>query len=442
MTSFVLLFVCLGIVVVWLYSDMVALLVTEQQYSMTSSSSSFTSASAPLMESDESEVLSQSQSATKNKTSLKKKIRIAQSLVVKRDSTNATVMGMASGYDLSVYERFVGTLRKTGYKGHIILGVSPDVSQSILDYFNYRNVIPKPLPLVNCSYAPHNKNEQKNDSHVQERNTCVHPYNDIKLRWSRFPLARDWLQDCKTCTGPVLIMDVRDSYFQLDPFAGPGSPDIIDGLQVYEEYKSQTTMHWLTKWPIETCKNIVYHNKPMLCSGTTTGTREAMLQYLEIMYQEMKRWMQDPKCHFPINGDDQSIHNFLYYSGQLPFATAVPMLTGGGIVNTVGVRGSIILQEHADEMKRLYNYEKRQAMAQPFQGATGKRWCGKYEVCDDEGYFIEDDGSRSRVIHQYDRYEQPFERRWMDLNGYFEDPMPNSGRLGNKLTLPSDVRLT
>lgn len=54
-----------------------------------------------------------------------------------------------------------------------------------------------------------------------------------QIRWSRFPLIRDWLAGCETCTGPVLIMDVRDSYFQLDPF-GPGSP-VVEGLQVFEE---------------------------------------------------------------------------------------------------------------------------------------------------------------------------------------------------------------
>lgn len=36
---------------------------------------------------------------------------------VMTDSTNATVMGMATGYNVGVYMRFVGSLRKTGYKG-------------------------------------------------------------------------------------------------------------------------------------------------------------------------------------------------------------------------------------------------------------------------------------------------------------------------------------
>jgi len=37
------------------------------------------------------------------------------------DSSDATVMGMAEGYDLEVHRRFVGSLRKSGFKGTIML---------------------------------------------------------------------------------------------------------------------------------------------------------------------------------------------------------------------------------------------------------------------------------------------------------------------------------
>ena len=189
-------------------------------------------------------------------------------------------MGMASGYDLGTYERFVGTLCTTGYKGHIILGVSPAVNQNVLDYFAYRNVMANILKWVPCTYKDDSKK-----SDIFRETTCADPYPDIKIQWSRFPLARNWLAECKTFTGPVLVMDVRDSIFQLDPF-GPGLP-VVTGLQVFEERKNQTTLHWLTKGPIFGCKSVMY-NDTMYCSRTTIGTRAAMLKYLELMYGEMK----------------------------------------------------------------------------------------------------------------------------------------------------------
>ena len=59
-------------------------------------------------------------------------------------STAAAVMALATGYYLATYKRFVGSLRKTvGYTGHIILGLSPDVSDRILTYLGSRNVTSK-----------------------------------------------------------------------------------------------------------------------------------------------------------------------------------------------------------------------------------------------------------------------------------------------------------
>jgi hypothetical protein len=274
-----------------------------------------------------------------------------EAIDLRGDSSAATVMGMASGYDLDVYQIFVGSLRRSGYKGHIILGVAPDVDPKVLEYFKYRNVTAKVQKWVDCTYKDNDKKED-----IFKKTTCADPYPDIKIRWSRFPLARDWLQECETCTGPVLVMDVRDSLFQLDPF-GPGSP-VVTGLPVFQEHPSQTTKHWLTNWPIKECKGVEY-DLPMLCSGTTVGTRAAMLKYLEIMYAEMQIWINDPKCRFDINGDDQSMHNYLFYSGQLPFATSI-LNRAGGIVNTVGVEGAKIFNAH------------KKAMEEKFKGVNGK----------------------------------------------------------------------
>jgi len=344
------------------------------------------------------------------------------------DSSTATVMGLASGYQLDVYEQFVGSLRKSGFKGHIILGVAPDVPAKVLEYFQYRDVTPKIMEWVNCTYR-RTETESKND--IFRKSHCAHPYPDIKIRWSRFPLQRDWLQECESCTGPVLVADVRDTFFQSDPF-GVGSP-VVEGLQVFEEHKNQTTDHWLTQWPINDCKGITF-TKTMLCSGTTVGTRAAMLKYLEAMYAEMKVWINDPKCRFDINGDDQSIHNYLFYTGQLPFATAIPNRQGG-IVNTPGVEGSELVEKHAAAKMEKHGLNRSEAMKMSFEGASGDRWIGEqFNMVDAQGFFTEFDGSRSRVIHQWDRFGKPFVR-WMSQHpGLFRDPIPQAIIFNNATT--------
>ena len=173
-------------------------------------------------------------------------------------SADATVIGMATNYRLSTYTDFVGSLRKTGYEGHIILGVSPKkdsedgkwrrIPDDVKAYLLSQNVTMKHIQYVPCE-------------HKLGSEGCAHPYPDIKSRWSRFPLARDWLEECATCTGPVLITDVRDSFFQENPFGTTSDgqdPPVVEGLQVFEENPIQTTDHWLVEWPVRECKNITF----------------------------------------------------------------------------------------------------------------------------------------------------------------------------------------
>ena len=247
------------------------------------------------------------------------------------DSTNATVMGMATGYNVGVYKKFVGSLRNSGFQGNIILVVSPNPGEKVEQYLTSKGVTMKRLKEVPCT-TEIMKQEDIKSGHDKEIMTCADPYPHLKVRWGRFPILRDHLKECETCTGPVLISDVRDAIFQRDPFGDGASK--INGLQVFEEYKFQKTTHWLVKGPVSKCKGLVI-DETMLCSGTTIGTREAMLEYLGIMEQEMTDWMKDPKCCCnQMNGDDQSIHNYLFYTGRFPFATAIKNRMG--IVHTVG----------------------------------------------------------------------------------------------------------
>lgn len=331
-------------------------------------------------------------------------------------SRDATVIGMASGYSLEVYERFVGSLRKTGYQGHIILGVSPDVSPEILEYFRYRRVTPQRLDLQNCTYAARDPTQQP---------ICTAPYLNMKPRWSRFPLQRDWLEACQTCTGPVITMDVRDSFFQQDPF-GPGSPPVRGLMLTEEDASSRVNGHWLTDVPFAQCKGI-HLNETMICSGTTLGTRVAMLKYFGIIYREMVEWAADADhCEYRFQGGDQAVHNYLYYSGQLSFATVVPNRVGG-VVNTVGVLGTQYVKQHRKQLL-AQGMTKEQAKQTPF--TLGRRdnsnsWISaSAHLTNNEGWFTEADGALSRVVHQYDRFGDNV-KTWLREQDWVKDPIPS-----------------
>lgn len=290
------------------------------------------------------------------------------------DSSDATVMAYATGYDLDVYQRYVGSLRNSGFKGKIILAVSNEMKDGVEEYLSSQNVTFHHSLIVNCTYAL-GKIAEGEGQHQQEAKTCVHPYPDLKARWSRFPLLRDYLVACSECTGPVLISDFRDVFFQRDPF-GDGTLHVT-GLEVFEEDKQQMTDHWIVNFPVANCKNTSFV-EPMLCSGTTIGTRVAMIQYLTIMEQEMHEWMKDPNCCCNLlNGDDQSIHNYLFYAGKLPFAKAIPNRIG--TINTVGVQASKILHAHKSNRVEFLKVDQYKAAAMPFDGSDGNyNWIGDH----------------------------------------------------------------
>lgn len=346
-----------------------------------------------------------------------------------QESTYATVMGMATGYNVGAYQRFVGSLRRTGYQGNIILVISPDPQPGVEDYLRSQNVTTKKLRVVNCSTAIISSTSKiKRDVHAQEVMTCADPYPDLKIRWGRFALLRDYLEECTSCTGPVLVADVRDTFFQRDPF-GPEAAHLVPQpgeLQVFEEHRTMRTTHWLVKRPVETCKRIQIFDEPMLCSGTTIGARDAMLRYLTDMVTEMRVWMKKRTCCCnQMSGDDQSIHNYLYYSGKLPYA--VPQKNRAGLVHTVGSQGAMFFNEkrkrNMEELQMEQGPASRKAYTSEAEENQGQ-WLGlQHDLTDAQGFFIDFNGERSFVVHQYDRFGQPLQKWFDNKSGLWQDPV-------------------
>jgi len=350
-------------------------------------------------------------------------------------------------------------LRNTGYDGNIILAVSPILDQDIEDYLVSQQVIINKVKYVPCSHpikpemAKLKDLSQIENEHDREMVTCLDPYPTLKHRWARFPLLRDLLLDCGghtqphlKCGGPVLITDMRDTIFQRNPF-GPEAPPVT-GLQVFQEHYTIRTTHWLVDWPVGDCKG-VHYDEPMLCSGTTIGTRKAMLDYLSLMHTEMNTWMNTTKCCcFDTNGDDQSMHNYLYYSGMLQNVDGgVHAITNRmGLVHTVGAQASLLFEANLQSKTKLRLAKGQDTQtardgarhdyfdlssAETDNGNTPKEdrtnWLGmQYGLTDKDGYILDigqhgnsnskgSNSQRSFIIHQYDRFG-PAYGHWIEKN--------------------------
>ena len=133
------------------------------------------------------------------------------------DSSKSAVLGLASGYGREVYETFVGSLRATGFSGHIILAISKDAGADVITYLSEQNVTTKFVERAEkCTYnGTIGEEGVPIDMHKSTEWKCPKDYPDYKITWARFLYYRDWLKDCPSCTDGVILTDVRDAFFQV-----------------------------------------------------------------------------------------------------------------------------------------------------------------------------------------------------------------------------------
>ncbi len=126
---------------------------------------------------------------------------------------NDAVIGLAVYRgNMRAFRRIVGSLRHFGYTGHIILGVSPEITVEELTYLKEREVTMYAVHVSPCIGAG---NETQKGGLV--RGSCSADIPDLKLEWGRFEMARRWLLVCMGCTGWSMVMDTRDIFFQDHP---------------------------------------------------------------------------------------------------------------------------------------------------------------------------------------------------------------------------------
>jgi hypothetical protein len=102
-------------------------------------------------------------------------------------SSNSAVLAMATNMGMIEFYNFVGSLRATGFSGHIVLGISDGAGDDVVAYMKSQNVTVK---------------------YQGEK------YGEYKVSHARFFLYRDWIEDCTGCTDGIMLTDFRDAYFQ------------------------------------------------------------------------------------------------------------------------------------------------------------------------------------------------------------------------------------
>lgn len=121
------------------------------------------------------------------------------------------IFALAAGYDLLTYRHFVGSLRKTGFMGDIVIAVSgpTKMKPGVAAYLEHMNVTAYAFDVVCFS-----------------RDNCTLPtdflgYPDPRPSRTfaniRYALYEYWLMFYPD-TAYILILDFRDTFFQRNPF--------------------------------------------------------------------------------------------------------------------------------------------------------------------------------------------------------------------------------
>ena len=291
------------------------------------------------------------------------------------------ILGALSGLPVDSVEPFARSLRATGFTGRLsIVAAGYDAVQlkeleALSDHVHtvdeeYGKNHPRTFALLRQIRGT--RGLRRIYPRLFEEIACSVPEPASSERWKSMELHLEGLQSLRYThyyrylledavdVDSVMITDLRDVIFQRDPFAAP-----VTGLELYLEDDSVRigVDAFNTRWLCDLFGRAyvdAMRGRPVSCSGTVFGTRDAMMKYLSEMMTSIARRRR------PMGPHDQGIHNALIQDGRLPQAQVVP--NEQGRVLTLG---------------RM-----------------------KSPRVDDDGLLLNVDGRVPAVVHQWDRHPQ------------------------------------
>ena len=154
------------------------------------------------------------------------------------------IFALACKYDLKYYQRFVGSLRKSGFTGDIVLAVSPvdQMKPGVMEYLLSMNVISYGFD-VDCKGKDNCRLKKDFLGYADPR-----PFRTFAN--IRYALYEYWLRNYPD-NAYILILDFRDTFFQRNPFEPLGPIENRQpkyDLRMYAENEKVPTVISITVW--------------------------------------------------------------------------------------------------------------------------------------------------------------------------------------------------
>ena len=279
------------------------------------------------------------------------------------------IVSIATGYsNVDEYRPFISSLRRTGATCPVFVGISDGPEYGAVKRFLLENG-------VNYFIVPP----------LSPPNKVVNGY--------RFALYRDWLADLDFRY--ALLLDLRDVYFQRDPFSDIDLFMHDCDLYLMSEFQLLTLGNhpngmnyaWIAE-PFGTDVADAMADRPILNCGAILGRKTAIMKlldaYTEVTSAQGFRYV------------DQGTLNYLAYTGRLDHCGRVKTERAGvSLVSNCGFSELDLLRE----TRTITTKDEAQIAFIP-RTAQGRLKLYR----DEEGLVLDDDGSVAYVVHQYDRF--------------------------------------
>lgn len=221
------------------------------------------------------------------------------------------VLSIGAGYPDAVSERYLSSLRATGYGGQVaILIKEADLTpekRALFEYFQAQAV-----------------------TYPESR------FIEVSLR---FPLYLQLLEQLRVqCqSGRVLHTDLRDVIFQSDPFKHPlaDKADLLLAIEAGKIGECRFNTEWIRGgFGEEILQRIA--SQPISCAGTTMGSFDAMRYYFSRI-SELVFSRTDPAGITSDTLNDQGVHNYLLHQEGFGAFSHQALDNNSGLFLTVGL---------------------------------------------------------------------------------------------------------
>jgi hypothetical protein len=276
------------------------------------------------------------------------------------------ILALLHGRNFEVVAPFVLSLRRTGYRGRLVMftsrvgaGTEAQLRREGVEVVPFRFSGRKerqPLARLWRLWRWYFASGASPAAKARLAHRVLH------VRYRRYLLYAEFLAQHASEFDRILLADSTDVFFQADPFAWPWSPGVHFFLEEEKNRLGACRLHRLWLGCQVGPEFVERHAHEIVsCSGTTYGDTPGILDYLAQMVAAMMQAGNLGK----ISGGDQGLHNFLRLEHKVNRLTLHHNRRGP--VLTMGVM-------------------------QP----------GDYHL-DPAGRVLNEDGSVPPVLHQYDR---------------------------------------